>query len=219
MTRTDCPGRSRPTSISARRAVAADTGTTAAWAKDRVAGLGAISGLLGHGVLGEGAGGDAEDLVPDREPRDRGSRLDDDAGNVAAGNGVLRTGQAHGESHGVWLAGEQVLGAPVEPGGTHLHQHLMGTGPRAGRATDPEHLGGAVAVLEDRAHRVVRGGGHLGSPGSSVGSDGRQRVVLDLASDLSSARDAGQAGHEVEGHVDAGADAGAGDEVAVVDEA
>ena len=77
--------------------------------------LGCDSGLVGHGVLGEGAGGDAEDLVPDREPRDRGSRLDDDAGNVAAGNGVLRTGQAHGESHGVWLAGEQVLGAPVGP--------------------------------------------------------------------------------------------------------
>lgn len=51
------------------------------------------------------------------------------------------------------------------------------------------------------------------------GSDGGHGVVLDLASDFSGAVGAGEAGDEVEGHVDARADAGAGDDVAVVDEA
>ena len=51
------------------------------------------------------------------------------------------------------------------------------------------------------------------------GSNGRKGAVLELASDLLRARLAAEAGYEVKGHVDAGADAGAGDEVAVVDEA
>jgi hypothetical protein len=44
-------------------------------------------------------------------------------------------------------------------------------------------------------------------------------VVLDASAYFVGAFDAGQASHEVERHVDTGADAGAGDDVAVVDEA
>ena len=44
------------------------------------------------------------------------------------------------------------------------------------------------------------------------------RVVLDAAAYLAGAFGAREPGDQVEGHVDAGGDAGAGDEVAVVDE-
>src|ERR1700709_1762359 len=52
-----------------------------------------------------------------------------------------------------------------------------------------------------------------------VMSDGRLGVVLDGAPDLPSSIVAGQAGNEVQRHVDAGAHAGGGDDVAVVDPA
>src|SRR6266511_3300192 len=47
----------------------------------------------------------------------------------------------------------------------------------------------------------------------------RERVVLDVSPDLLGTLDAGQPGEYVQGHVDAGRDAGRGDHVAVVHEA
>src|SRR4051812_8943022 len=52
---------------------------------------------------------------------------------------------------------------------------------------------------------------------ASVSSDRGLGVVLDRAADLAGPVDAGEAGDEVQRHVDAGADAGAGDDVTVVD--
>lgn len=51
------------------------------------------------------------------------------------------------------------------------------------------------------------------------GSDRGHGFVLDVATYLAGALDVGEPCHEVQGHVDAGADTSAGDEVAVVDEA
>lgn len=50
-----------------------------------------------------------------------------------------------------------------------------------------------------------------------MSSDRRHRVVLDPTSNGGGPIDAGQTGHEMQGHVDAGTHAGAGDDVAVVD--
>ena len=107
---------------------------------------------------------------------------------------------------------------------------LLGLSGRAGQMTRSWRGVGIPLPKLLRVKACERGGWLHQSRGSdnlrgqqdaagARGSNGRERVVLDLASDLLSARDAAKASYEVEGHVDARADAGAGDEVAVVDEA
>ncbi len=73
--------------------------------------------LAGDRVLGDRARGDAEDLVADRERRHLGADLDDDAGDVAADDGLLRRPQAEDEAQQPRLALHEVPRAAVEPGG------------------------------------------------------------------------------------------------------
>ena len=70
MISTFCPGCTSPLSRSAWRAAKQEVGTVAACSKVRFAGLGAILSVPSGGVLGEGAGGDAEHLIARLEPRD-----------------------------------------------------------------------------------------------------------------------------------------------------
>ncbi len=64
--------------------------------------------LAGHGVLGDRAGGDAEDLVAHGELRHLGADLDDGAGDVAADDRLLRRAQAEDESQQAGLALHEV---------------------------------------------------------------------------------------------------------------
>ena len=60
------------------------------------------------------------------------------------------------QAHHIGLAGHQVLGAAVEPGRAHVHEHLGRRRSRAGHPGKPQDLRAAVAVLDDRPHRGGR---------------------------------------------------------------
>ena len=76
-------------------------------------------------VLGERSGRDAVHLITRAEPGHAGTGLDHGAGDVTTGHRVLRPAKSDGEPHGVRLAGHQVLGAAVEPGGMDTDEHLV----------------------------------------------------------------------------------------------
>jgi hypothetical protein len=88
-----------------------DTGTTAAWAKVRLA------GLRGHRQVGEGAHADPIDLVADGEPGDRRAHGGNNAGDVPAEYRLAGSAEADGQADRVRLAGHQMPGAPVQAGG------------------------------------------------------------------------------------------------------
>ena len=106
-------------------------------------------------VLGERTRSDAVDLVADREPGDGAADVGDDAGDVAAGHRVLRASHPGDESHGVGLSCHQVLGATVQPGRAYVDEDVVVADRGNGDPPELEDAGGAVAVVEDRAHRRV----------------------------------------------------------------
>jgi hypothetical protein len=106
------------------------------------------------GVLGEGAWRDAVDLVAGGEPGHAGTGLGHRARDVAAQPRVPWATHTHRKSDGVRLAGHEVLGATVEPGGVDAEQHLPLTGAWDG------HVGGngmQGSWVGDRRGRGVRG--------------------------------------------------------------
>ena len=112
-------------------------------------------GLRHHRQLGEGPVGCADDLVPDGDGGDLLADLGDDAGHVAARNGVLGTTQAEGEADGVGVPGHQVPGAAVHAGGADAHDHVARTGGRVRHLGEGQLLAAAVAVLVDGSHDRV----------------------------------------------------------------
>jgi hypothetical protein len=103
----------------------------------------------------------------------------------------------------VWLLGSALVGPASEPMKSSTARAREG--PEASPLRDAVRRLGAIGVL---AVLVMM----------AYFSEGRVRVVLDLAAYGAGAFGAGEPGHEVQGHVDASADAGAGDQIPVVDE-
>ena len=107
----------------------------------------------GHRVLGEGTVGDAEHLVTDFELGDVGPDLNDRPGDVLAGNGLLRTTEPEAEyPQQVRLAPHEVRGAPVDAGGTDLHEHFVRRGIGLLGVAEVKDFGRPVDVLQHRFH-------------------------------------------------------------------
>ena len=105
-----------------------------------------------HSQLGEGPVGGADHLVPDGHRGDLRPDLGDDAGHVAARNGVLGAAEPEGEADGVGVPGHQVPGAAVHPGCADAHDHVVRTGGRVRHLGQGQLLAAAVAVLVDGSH-------------------------------------------------------------------
>ena len=121
----------------------------------QVRGLGCQLVLSDGGVLGERPAGDAEHLVAHGEPGDRRPDFDDGAGDVEAGHAVLRPTESETDDpEQVGPTGHHVPGTSVETGGADVDEDLVVGDLGQGDVLQPQDVGRAVPVLDDRAHGV-----------------------------------------------------------------
>ena len=136
-------------------AVVADTGTTAACSNVRRAGFRTSLSARRRCVLGKGTFGDAEHLVTDLELGDIRADLDHRPGDVLTEYGILRPTEPEAEySHQVRLAPHEVRGAAIDPGCTHLHEHVARSEGRLLDARRDEGLPAARRRLAESLSRV-----------------------------------------------------------------
>ncbi len=116
-------------------------------------------GGVGDGIFGEGASGEAEDLVAGPQVVHVGTDVQDAACDVDPGDPSLRFGQADAthEAGNAWITAHHVPVVGVDRGGVNLEKHLSGAdlGP-----VDRQQLQGvrwAESVLNDRFHQVAPG--------------------------------------------------------------
>ena len=112
------------------------------------------------GVLGEGSLGDAVDVVARFQGGDVLADGLDPSGDLTAPYSVFRDTQPVArQPDRVGQAGHDVPDAPVHTGGMHPQQHLVGARLRPVDLLEPQDVGLAVDVLDDRLHRRRRPAG------------------------------------------------------------
>src|SRR5579859_7559522 len=162
MISTFCPACTCARSRTAWSAARAETGTAAAWSKERFAGLGASRPARVRAYSAKAAVAGAEDLIARLELRHVLAGGVHHSGHAPARIEVL--GLAEPEARrpdGIGQAGHDVPGAPIHAGRTHPYQDLVVADGGCGDMSESEHvLGrGSVPGLDDRRHRHVGGGG------------------------------------------------------------
>ena len=186
---TCCPGRTRPASRSAWRAVSPRDPDDGCLIEGHARGLARELVLAGGRVLREGASADAEHLIADLEPAHIRAGRHDRARDVESGNRVLGPAQAEPhEANQIRLARHQVPRTAVEPGSGYPNEDLVV--PHRGPVDlfDAEHVGGAVLGLDDRPHPLAP---NRGRRCRVVGLDGRRAGVVAAMSCLLSVARAG----------------------------
>ena len=155
MTSTFCPGRTRPWSRTACRAVTDEIGTAAASTADRTRGAGRSFSARARAYFGEAALGEAEHLVSGRHAGDVvADRFHASRELPAAHPGLGRAQAVAGQADRVGQAGHQVPHPAIDTGRVHPQQHLIVSDRRSGALLKPQNIRGlAVAVLNDRLHR------------------------------------------------------------------
>lgn len=105
------------------------------------------------GVLGERAPTGSVHLVTDVKSGHALSDRIDPAGHVGAGNRNLRGTEPKSEDpHEVRLAGHEVPGSAVDPGGDDSDKHILLADAGRCDVADLQHVGRPVGVLHDRLH-------------------------------------------------------------------
>ncbi|MCR6699844.1 MAG: hypothetical protein NVV68_01110 [Dokdonella sp.] len=110
--------------------------------------------LAHHDVVGQCAAARAEHVLADRPARDGAADRLDGAGEIDAGAHVGGPAEPGRQPHHVRSAGHLVHVERVQRRGMHAHQHLVIGRHRLADPGQPEHLAGAVAGMDHRAHRV-----------------------------------------------------------------
>ena len=135
--------------------------------------------LVGGCVLGQRAVGDAEHLVARGESGDVGADGHDAAGNVEAGDAVLRFGESKaGEADQVRGAGHEMAGTAIDSCGNDFDEDLVGLWCGADDTLEFENVGRAVSVLGDGAHLCFGGCGVAGGGGLFLGGHAVPVVVV-----------------------------------------
>ena len=110
--------------------------------------------FAGCGVLGEGAPAEPEHLIPDAEPGYSRAGCHDRAGHIEPGHRLPRRAETGDQAQQIRPARHHMPRAPVQACRVHPHEHLAAGDLGWSDPREPQHLGGAVAVLHDRPHRA-----------------------------------------------------------------
>ena len=116
-------------------------------------------GGVGDGVFGEGAPGEAKDLITHPQAVDVGADVLDSTGDVDSGDSGLRFGQADAahQAGDARITADHVPVVGVDSGGMHFQTHFTGTDLGSAGIHQLEGVGRAETVLHDRRHQVSAG--------------------------------------------------------------